>query len=70
MKDYWYHHKEWLSFWHSNQTDTYGDDFRAWQSPEDLARVWYEEEYSPELGTGTVGYSAGVFIHEIEVPLR
>ena len=65
--DYWYHHKEWLSFWYTNMMDTYGDDFSQWHSPDEMASIWYENEYPEAPYDNTVGYSAGVFIGAIEV---
>tara|TARA_R110002012_G_scaffold287649_1_gene480091 strand:+ start:556 stop:765 length:210 start_codon:yes stop_codon:yes gene_type:complete len=67
MRDYWYHRKEWLSFWYTNMNDTYGDDFSQWSSPDEMAEIWYEEEYYSEEDPhgNTVGYSAGVFIGSI-----
>mgnify|MGYP001257006107 CR=1 FL=1 len=59
-----YHCKEWLSFWETNQNDTYGDDYDSWVSPVELAEIWYEEEY-PEDDTflsQTLWFSAGVFL--------
>ena len=63
MSNY-YHYKEWLSFWETNQTDTYGDDYDNWVSPVELADIWYEEEQPEdmELAEHTVWYSAGVFL--------
>ena len=67
--DKWYHRKEWLHFWYENQTDTYGDDFSEWCSPDELAEIWYENEEPDEyydIPEQTVWYSAGVFIGAIE----
>ncbi len=67
MRDYWYHHKEWLSFWYTNMNDTYGVDFSQWSSPNEMAEIWYEEEYPEQPYDNTVGYSAGVFIGKIQL---
>ena len=66
MKDYWYHHKEWLSFWYVNMNDTYGAHFSEWCSPQELAEIWHEneepEDYTEKEKENTIWYSAGVFI--------
>ncbi len=71
MKDYWYHHKEWLGFWYVNMNDTYGVDFSEWCSPQELAEIWYEneepEDYTEKDKEITAWYSAGVFIGQIQL---
>ena len=66
LKDKYYHHKEWLSFWHENQREIY-DDFSEWCSPEELAQIWYQDEepdweyQDKEFAEQTIWFSAGVF---------
>ena len=58
-----YHCKEWMSFWEENQTDTYGKDYDMWQTPVELAEIWYDEEHPEDDDVeGTVWFSAGVFL--------
>ena len=59
-----YHCKQWLAFWEVNQNDTYGDNYDEWETPVELAEVWYEDEYPEDDDhlEGTVWYSAGVFL--------
>ena len=62
-----YHIREWLSFYQTNQTDTYGEDTTLWETPFSLAQVWWENE-EPEMDEykdQTVWFSAGVYIGEV-----
>ena len=63
-----YHIREWLKFYQENQTDTYGEDTTEWETPSDLAQVWYdnEEPEDDEDKEQTVWFRAGVYLEYME----